>query len=135
MYFPLKLKISLWGQFFLIVRVKSNTEKWKLNFFIDFFTLPKPSKVLLHNAPMWNRGNKKIQFFQNLHKRLFIHFFRAKEWIKIFTLLFSVMLLTQRIRKSCPQSEIFSLGGQYYGLGQSSVYDYLEKRIFFAHAS
>ena len=29
------------------------------------------------------------------------------------------MLLTQRIRKSCPQSEIFSLGGQYYGLGQS----------------
>ena len=35
--------------------------------------------------------------------------------------LFSVMLLTQRIRKSCPQSEIFSLGGQYYGLGQSRV--------------
>ena len=32
------------------------------------------------------------------------------------------MLLTQRIRKSCPQSEIFSLGGQYYSLGQSSVY-------------
>ena len=31
------------------------------------------------------------------------------------------MLLTQRIRKSCPQSEIFSLGGQYYGLGQSNV--------------
>ena len=30
------------------------------------------------------------------------------------------MILTQRIRKSCPQSEIFSLGGQYYGLGQSS---------------
>ena len=30
------------------------------------------------------------------------------------------MLLTQRIRKSCPQSEIFSLGGQYYGLGQSN---------------
>ena len=47
---------------------------------------------------------------------------RVKEWIKFFTFLFSVMLLTQRIRKSCPQSEIFSLGGQYYGLDQSNAH-------------
>ena len=46
---------------------------------------------------------------------------QVKKWIKFFKSWFSVVLLTQRMRKSCPQSEIFSLGGQYYGLGQSNM--------------
>ena len=75
MHFPLKLKISLLGQLFLIVWVKTITEKQKLNFFIDFFTLPKPFKVLLHNAPMKNRGNKKTQFFSKFSiKTMYIFF-------------------------------------------------------------
>ena len=46
---------------------------------------------------------------------------RVKKLIKFFKSWFSVVLLTQRMRKSCIQSKIFSLGGQYYGLGLSTV--------------
>ena len=31
------------------------------------------------------------------------------------------MILTQTMRKSCIWYDFFSLGGQYYGLGQSNV--------------
>ena len=46
---------------------------------------------------------------------------RVKKSMKKFDFHFFVLLLTQTMRKSCPQSEIFNLGGQYYGLGQSIV--------------
>ena len=82
MHFSPKLKISLWVQLFLILWVKSNTKNWKLNFFVHFFNLPKPSKVLLHNAPMWNRANKKIHFFQSFDKKNMYTFFNYQFYIK-----------------------------------------------------
>ena len=44
---------------------------------------------------------------------------RVKKLIKFFNFWFSVMILTQTMRKSCIWYDFFSLGGQYYGLGQS----------------
>ena len=39
---------------------------------------------------------------------------RFEKWMKKFNFQFSVLLLTQRMRKSCTQSEIFSLGGKCF---------------------
>ena len=47
---------------------------------------------------------------------------RVKKLIKFFNFWFSVMILTQTMRKSCIWYDFFSLGGQYYGLGQSIRY-------------
>ena len=47
---------------------------------------------------------------------------RFEEWNFFFNFQFSIMLLTQRMRKSCTQLDFVCLGGQYYGLGQSNRY-------------
>ena len=48
---------------------------------------------------------------------------RVKKLIKFFNFWFSVMILTQTMRKSCIWYDFFSLGGQCYGLGQSNCAD------------
>ena len=58
---------------------------------------------------------------------------RFKKWTKFFNFQFSVIFLTKRMRKSCTQLDFVCLGGQYYGLGQSTTdqpYGGLSKEIF-----
>ena len=88
-------------------------KKVKIKFFHWFF---HPAQAIQSFTTCEIEVTRKFNFFQNFYKRL------SQTVDKNFIFLFSVMLLTQRIRKSCPQSEIFSLGGQYYGLGQSTLY-------------
>ena len=56
-----------------VVRI-SEQNKEELKNFMHFFTWSKPSKVLLHNAPMGNRGLEEIQFFSNLSLWNYVYF-------------------------------------------------------------
>ena len=50
--------------------------------FMHFFTRSKPSKVLLHNTPMWNRGFKEISFFSIFSLWAYESFLKSWFYIK-----------------------------------------------------
>ena len=82
MYFPLKLKISLWGQLFLIIWVKSNTEKWKLNVFIIFFTCPSHPKFYYITHLCEIEVLKKIDFSKNFCYTTMFTFLKSQFYMK-----------------------------------------------------
>ena len=90
----------------------STVKKWIFFFDINFVWKICSFEVNFVNVPQKLREGQGCIFSKICNIVTLNGLGRVKERIKIFIFLFSVMLLTQRIRKSCPQSEIFNLRGK-----------------------